>query len=167
MSVTRSPDETTLRQATADDAGELVRLVNAAFAVERFFIDGERIDVAQVTRYMAQGVFLLAELDGAALGCVYIELRGDRGYLGLLSVDPGRQRTGLGRRMVAGAEEFVRAAGCTAMDIQVVNLRTELPPIYRRLGYVETGTAPFAPGIATKQPCHFVIMSKSLAQTGT
>jgi GNAT superfamily N-acetyltransferase len=151
-----------LRQATAEDAGEIARLVNAAFAVEQFFIDGDRTDVAQVTRDMARGVFLLAEQHGTPLGCVHVELRGDRGYLGLLSVDPVRQRGGLGRRLVAAAEEFVRSAGCTAMDIRVVNLRTELPPIYRRLGYVETGTAPFVPGVVTKQPCHFVIMTKSL-----
>jgi hypothetical protein len=30
------------------------------------------------------------------------------------------------------------------MDLRVVNLRVELPPFYRRLGYAETGIAPFA-----------------------
>lgn len=48
------------------------------------------------------------------------------------------------------------------MDLRIVNLREELPPFYRRLGYVETGTAPFQEEIKSKLPCHFVLMSKPL-----
>jgi hypothetical protein len=40
-----------------------------------------------------------------------------------------------------------------------VNLRAELPPLYRRLGYMESGTAPFEDDALTR-PCHFVMMSK-------
>jgi hypothetical protein len=47
------------------------------------------------------------------------------------------------------------------MDLSVVNLRTELPRFYDRLGYTETGTAPFTDPRATR-PCHFVLMSKRL-----
>lgn len=65
--------------------------------------------------------------------------------------------------MVEAAEQHARAAGCAAMDISVVNLRAELPPFYHRLGYRETGTAPFTDQRAT-QPCHFVLMSKSLEE---
>ena len=43
-----------------------------------------------------------------------------------------------------------------------LNLRHELPPFYQRLGYVETGTAPFPEEIKSKLPCHFLIMSKPL-----
>ncbi len=67
---------------------------------------------------------------------------GERSYLGLLSVDPARQKIGLGRRLVAAAEEFAREMGSHHMDLTVVNLRTELPPFYRKLGYVENGTEP-------------------------
>ena len=87
---------------------------------------------------------------------------GERGHFGLLAVEPAKQRLGLGRQLALEAEELARAAGCRIMDIQTVNVRTELPPIYRKMGYVETGTAPFPAEVATKQPCHFVIMSKAL-----
>jgi GNAT superfamily N-acetyltransferase len=162
MPAPSSPDQTSVRQATAGDVAEIVRLINAAFAVERFFVEADRIDSAGVAEYREKGAFLLLEEGGRPVGCVYVELRGNRGYFGLLSVEPGRQGSGIGRRLVAAAEELCRAAGCQAMDIQVVNLRTELPPIYRKLGYVETGTKPFTTEIVTKQPCHFVIMSKPL-----
>ena len=93
---------------------------------------------------------------------MYVELQGERAYFGLLAVDPARQHRGLGRRLIDEAENHARADGCHAMDLRIVNLREELPPFYRRLGYVETGTAPFPEGIKSKLPCHFVVMCKPL-----
>lgn len=156
-----SSDPMTVRQAAAADTPDILRLINGAFAVERFFVDGDRIDAAGVERCFERGLFLMLDEPGPhPVGCVYIELHGDRGYFGLLSVAPDRQHAGIGRRLVAAAEAHCRAAGCAVMDIKVVNLRTELPPIYRRLGYTESGTAPFT-GTAM-QPCHFVLMTKPL-----
>ena len=56
----------------------------------------------------------------------------------------------------------VRALGCAGVDISVVDLRTELPPFYRRLGYVETGTAPFPDPERATRACHLIVMSKEL-----
>jgi hypothetical protein len=54
--------------------------------------------------------------------------------------------------------------GSHHMDITVVNLRTELPPFYRKLGYVEDGTEPVRPDMIPRllQPCHFLRMTKPL-----
>jgi len=157
--------DASLRAADADDIETIARLINAAFAVERFFIDGDRINVETVRDLFGKGKFLLAE-DAPGVrnlaGCVYVELRGERGYLGLLSVEPARQRAGLGRRLAIAAEDYLRAAGCRAVDLSIVNLRPELLPFYRRLGYKETGTAPFPAEKHTKLPCHFITMSKEL-----
>lgn len=151
----------TLRQATAADVGVLTVLINRAYEVEKFFVEGDRVSHAKVVELLSQGVFLIGEDAGATVACVYVELTADRGYFGLLAVDPARQGHGWGRTMVEAAEQHARAAGCVAMDISVVNLRTELPPFYHRLGYRDSGTAPFTDQRAT-QPCHFVLMSKSL-----
>ena len=64
--------------------------------------------------------------------------------------------------MITAAEDLCRQAGCTHMELLVVNLRTELPPYYRQLGYVEAGTRPFPDPETTTQPCHFVVMCKEL-----
>jgi hypothetical protein len=61
------------------------------------------------------------------------------------------------------AEDYCRAHHARGIDLQIVNLRTELPAYYQRFGYTETGTAPFPPNVKTKIPCHFVIMSKELS----
>ena len=151
--------------ATDADAEAICALVNAAFKVERFFIDRDRIDPGKVREMLRNGKYLLAEDNGALIACVYVELRGKRAYFGLLGVDPSRQGQGLGRKMVAEAEDYARAAGCELMDLRIVNLRTELPPFYRRLGYVETGTEAFAADAKPSQPCHFIRMSKPLEIT--
>ena len=144
------------------DVEAIVRLINTAFLVERFFIDRDRTNSEMVRSLMEKGKFLLVD-DGPSLaGCVYVEPRGERGYLGLLSIDPGRQRSGLGRRLVAAAEHFFRAAGCRFSDLSIVNVRTELPAFYRKLGYAETGTSPFFADTPPKVPAHFILMSKSL-----
>jgi GNAT superfamily N-acetyltransferase len=151
------------RTAQLADSENIARLVNAAFRPERFFIDTDRTNPEKVRALLQKGAFLLAEEKDALAGCIYVELRGEHGYFGLLAVDPARQRSGLGSRLVVAAEEYCRAAGCQFMDLTIVNLRTELPGFYHRLGYVESGTLPFPSDQQANQPCHLVRMSKRLA----
>jgi GNAT superfamily N-acetyltransferase len=151
------------RTAQLEDAEDIARLVNAAFRPERFFIEADRTNPEKVRALMQKGTFLLTEEASILTGCVYVELRDERGYFGLLAVDPALQRSGLGSRLVAAAEEYCRAAGSGFMDLTIVNLRLDLPPFYRRLGYVESGTLPFPPDQHPNQPCHLVRMSKALA----
>ena len=152
-----------IRLGREDDAEILARLINSDFRVEQPFIEGDRINPDGVRAYMGKGKFLLAEDSAGPAGCVYVELRGDRGYLGLLGVDPPRQGTGVGRKLMDAAESYFREAGCRAVDLRIVSARTPLPAFYRHLGYVQCGTAPFAPGVPVKVPCHYILMSKSLA----
>ena len=152
--------------ATEADFNPLLRLINNAFEVERFFKDEDRLDDVKLQSYLKKGSFLVIEEDGQLIGCVYVERRGDRAYLGLLSVDLSRQKNGLGRRLTAAAEEFARETGAHFMDITVVNLRTELRGIYEKLGYRVTGTAPFpADQMPVTQTCHFICMTKELGHS--
>ena len=100
---------------------------------------------------------------GTLAGCVCIELRKERGYFGMLSVDPARQGQGLRRALVAAAEARCQAAGCHGMEIEVVNVRTEMPPFYNRLGYTPESTRAFPSDERVTQPCHFIVMAKPLA----
>jgi N-acetylglutamate synthase-like GNAT family acetyltransferase len=150
------------RTAQLEDAESIAHLVNAAFRPERFFIDADRTDPDKVRALLQKGKFLLAEETGVLAGCVYVELHGERGYFGLLAVDPAVQHSGLGSRLVAAAEDDCRSAGCRVMDLTIVNLRKELPAFYQRLGYTESGALPFPLDQHANQPCHLIKMSKPL-----
>jgi len=152
-----------IRVAVAADVEPLARLINAAFVVEQPFIEGERIDPAGVREYMEKGEFLVAEDAAGLAGCVYVELRRERGYLGLLGVAPAQQGTGLGRKLMDAAESYFREAGCRAIDLRIISARTPLPAFYERMGYAQTGTAPFAADVPLKVPCHYICMAKQIA----
>ena len=159
-----------IRSAMVDDVPRLVAIINAAFAMERAFVDRDRTSVEEIAKYFGTGTFFV--VDGEAFGgpdgrpdalasCMYLEQRGDRLYLGMLAVSPALQGRGLGKQMMAAAERHAASLGCHAIDIRIVNRRTELPPFYRALGFVDSGTEPFDDPALTK-PSHFILMSKSV-----
>ena len=156
-------DPVRFRDAVDADVPAIVALINRAFEVEAFFKIGDRTDAADVRARMRRGRFLVAEdAAGQLLATAFVSTKEGRGYFGMLSIDPAQQGRGLGRAFVARIEDECRAAGCAGMEIEVVNLRTELPPLYRKFGYVEDGTRPFPDGDRSSQPCHFIVMKKDL-----
>lgn len=158
----RSITDPSLRHADVTDAAAIAALVNQAYQVEKLFVIGERTDEDEVRQLRARGHFLVLDRTDGGLGaCIYVTVAEQRGYFGMLAVAPDMQGRGLGRRLVTAAEALCKAAGCTVMDLQVVNLRAELPPWYRRLGYREHGTQPFT-NSNVRMPCHFILMSKAL-----
>src|ERR1700748_2822015 len=88
-----------LRFADTADLSAIAQLINQAFSVEFFFKSGDRIEIGEVQRLFGKGRFMFLEEDGHLQGCVYLELRGERAYLGLLSTNPARQRAGIGTRL--------------------------------------------------------------------
>lgn len=147
-----------VRPATTADAPALASLVNRAYTVEAFFVDGDRTDAAEVARLVETGTFLVLEHAGGLAAAVYVE---PRGYFGMLSVAPELQGAGLGRRMVGVAEALCEAAGAGAVSLKIVSVREELGRWYRSLGYREVGTAPYEHR-PLKRPVHFIEMCKAL-----
>jgi len=160
----RQSADARIRVAAADDASAIIALTNAAFAIETFMV-GPRTDEELLAAQMQKGTFLVAQdAAGHILASIYIERQGERGYFGMLAVDPAQQGRGLGRALVRAAEDRCRQQGSKAMDIAVLSLRPELLPFYYKLGYVETATEEFHPSRPMKAgvECHCIIMSKAL-----
>jgi GNAT superfamily N-acetyltransferase len=156
----------TIRTAGTDDVMSIVALLNAAFAMEWDFINRDRTSAPEIARAMTAGSFFVVDDEqGALAACMYLEPRGDRLYLGMLAVKPGQQGRGVGRQMMAAAERHAAALGCGAIDIRIVNRRTELPPFYRSLGFVDAGTEPLEDPLLTK-PAHFIRMTKKVGRAG-
>jgi GNAT superfamily N-acetyltransferase len=151
-----------IRRAGLPDVDAIVRLVNQAFVAESPYIEGERVNSGAVLEMLAKGKFLLIEREGRLAACIYIEGRGPRALLGLVSVDPGQQRAGLGAQLMAAAEADCRIAGYSEMDLRFINHRVELRRFYERLGFLDTGVQESPDPARMKVPFHFVQMAKSL-----
>ena len=149
---------TAVRRATVADAPALAVLVNRAYAVESFFVEGDRTTAAEIAQLIERGTFLVLEYEQGLAGAVFVE---HRGYFGMLSVAPEVQGYGLGTRLVRIAEALCEALGCPTMDLKIVSVREDLGRWYRSLGYHEVGTAPYTHR-PVKMPCHFVEMRKQL-----
>lgn len=133
------PTGVTLREATERDIAGMMEVVNTAFEEEAFFVNRPRTHEAQLAEHFRRGHFLLAHQGAELIASVYYEVRGERGYIGMLAVLPWYQHSGMGRAMMRAAEQILRGLGCGIAEISVVGVRTTLPPIYRKLGYEETG----------------------------
>ena len=165
--------------AATTDIPQIVRLLNSAYrgenskagwSTEADLLDGAiRTDTANVRALMQNpnAVFLKYTADDGNLqGCVYLDNREGRLYLGMLSVNPLLQTKGIGKRLLAAAEEHARLQGCTSVFMQVINARTELMDWYIRHGYQRTGEVfPFNGDHrfgAPNRPLFFEILEKRL-----
>jgi N-acetylglutamate synthase-like GNAT family acetyltransferase len=156
-----------VRRASLDDVPELVRLINVAYRVEDFFVSGDRTSPEDLEARMADTdcSFLVIESgDGSLAGALYVRVRGERGYFGMLSIDPSRQKQGLGSRLIRAAEEHCRDAGCRFLDLDVVNLRTELPAFYASMGFAPFDVAPFPTPQKLRRDAHLILMTKPLVE---
>ncbi|BAV66216.1 GNAT family N-acetyltransferase [Sphingobium cloacae] len=120
--------------------------------------------LAAIVRDPAQR--LLVALDGAGIpiGCVNIaDQGGGLSYLGLFCIEPRRQAAGLGRRLLAAAEDHAaRLFGAKVMEMTVIDSRHELIAWYDRRGYFPTGEKrPFP--IPLDPPYRMAVLAKPLA----
>jgi GNAT superfamily N-acetyltransferase len=157
---------TRVRVATSEDTAEVVRVINLAYRVEDFFVNGDRTDSGDVTARMKDpaGVILVvdAEDGGSLAAAVCVDVHDGRGHFAMLSVDPAYQGKGLARLLITTIEEHCRTAGCHSLDIEVVNLREELPQFYEAFGFLPSGVGPFNSPAKLTREAHLVRMTKSL-----
>jgi ribosomal protein S18 acetylase RimI-like enzyme len=132
---------------------------------EADLLDDTRTSEAELAAVVADDSsrVLLAGIDGQLAGTVTITDKGNgRAYLGMLCVDPALQAEGLGRALLADAEDMAAEVfGTTVMEMTVIEARPELIAYYERRGYVRTGeTRPFpAPG---ELPFAMVVLERDL-----
>ncbi len=154
------------RYATDADIPEIVRIINSAFRVEDFFIDGDRTTEANIAARMAEPDVRFLVVDApesrALAATVMMDVHGDRGHFAMLSVDPPFQGRGLSRLLMTTVENNCREAGCEALDIEVVNLREELPAFYAANGFAPITTLPFPDERKLRRDAHLVRMTKRL-----
>ena len=172
----------TLEVATAADVEPIVALVESAFrgeasragwTTEADLLDGRRTGPDEIAAILAspdQRILVERDPAGGLLASVVLRRDGEAAWLGMLSVRPTRQGSGLGKQVVAGAERWVRENWqARRMRMTVIVQREELIAWYERRGYRRTGeTAPFYYGDARfglpkRDDLSFVVLEKPLA----
>lgn len=139
----------------------------AGWTFESDLLTDARTDIEELQAILASPTDrLLVAIDdkGMPIGCVHISKRDeDVAYLGLLCIDPQLQAAGLGRRMIAAAEDqAARDFGATMIVITVIDRRPELIAYYQRRGYVLTDEKrPFP--VPLDPPLEMVVLAKALA----
>ena len=154
-----------IRTATTEDIPAIVELTNAAYLAEAHCIEGLRTHSADIEMKMQAGDFLVIDAPdggGKIVGSVYAALVKGRGYLGLLAVDPACQGQGLSKRLTLAVEEWCRARQCRYLDLTVINVRHELFPFYKKLGFAPCDSVPFPRPDVMKVALHLVTMTKAL-----
>ena len=155
---------TRVRTAAVEDLAEILRIVNLAYRVEDFFIDGDRITPADLRERFDRPEAEFLVVDGATPGhlaaAVHFESRADHGWFGLLAVDPVAQGAGHARALIEAMEARCRRLGLASLEIEVVDLREELPAFYARLGFVDVARKPFLDVHKLKRPAELVVMQK-------
>jgi N-acetylglutamate synthase-like GNAT family acetyltransferase len=85
------------------------------------------------------GLVRVAEQDGVVVGfSALLERRGDACELDGLFVEPGRMRTGIGRRLLEDAQRTARERGATRIEV-VAN--PQAVAFYEAVGFIRSGEA--------------------------
>ena len=134
----------TLREATLSDAEVVYQVTKAAYEEYRGFLDPssgvDKETLEAVESALHQGSAVLALMDGIAVGAVRYEPRdGGSLYVGRLAVLPSHRRRGIGRALMAAAEERARRMGLARI---ILGVRVQLPEnraFYESLGYRADG----------------------------
>ncbi|MFN4947543.1 MAG: GNAT family N-acetyltransferase [Chryseotalea sp.] len=167
-----------IRPATLADVNVLNALVNSAYrgetskkgwTTEADLLDGTRIDEAALHDLInKKGTTVLCyETESTIKACVELREEEDKLYLGMLSVSPGLQGSGIGKVLLKEAEFFAKEKGLSYIYMTVISVRAELIAWYQRHGYQVTGERkPFVvPDIRwgiPKQPLEFVVLRKPI-----
>jgi ribosomal protein S18 acetylase RimI-like enzyme len=159
------------------DVPEIVALVNSAYrgetskqgwTSESHLLEGIRIDEEELNGYFDRPEITLLKYtgdNGTIDGFVYLEQVDDsRLYLGMLTVNPLLQAAGIGRQLLAAADEHARKLNCSIIKITVIISRKELIEWYQRRGFIAIGeTMPLVTYLSQpKEPITLMVMEKAV-----
>jgi ribosomal protein S18 acetylase RimI-like enzyme len=171
--------------ATQADIPKLVELINSAYrgegskagwTTEADLLGGQRTDSHTLADQLQLSkaatdrscVMMLAQ-NPNLIGCVYLEKKGDSSYLGMLTISPTQQNSGLGRILLLEAEKFCSQNWqVRKVHMTVISIRSELLAWYQRRGYQPTGEKQAFPygdekyGIPKRTDLEFLVLEKSI-----
>jgi ribosomal protein S18 acetylase RimI-like enzyme len=131
-------DEMAVRPATQDDTVQIVRLVNAAYAK---YLDRMKKPpapmLADYATLIAHGEVYVLAAGAEVTGLLVIEAQDGALFVENVAVDPAFQGQGLGRRLMAFAEQYARERRLRELRLYTNVVMVENLAFYRRLGFEE------------------------------
>lgn len=164
--------------ADLNDVPALVTLMDCAYRGESskkgwtsegdLFIGNKRTDEENLKRLLQEpdAVFLKYVDEDVILGCMLLHKKKQRLYLGMFAVSPDAQGKGIGKAMLAAADEYAKRKACKLIFMTVITVREDLIAWYEKHGYKRTNRIlPFPVderfGIPTR-PLEMIVLEKTL-----
>lgn len=168
-----------ITNATLKDVSQLNTLINSAYrgasskkgwTTEANILEGLRTTEAELEETMndPKNSILKFTDNNQIIGCVLLIEKEEKLYLGMLTVSPELQNSGIGKQLLQQAEKQALALGLPKIVMTVISVRGELIAWYKRHGYVDTGERePFPSSNVhisiSEEPLEFMILEKIIA----
>jgi ribosomal protein S18 acetylase RimI-like enzyme len=167
-----------ITKATLQDVSPLNKLINSAYrgesskkgwTTEANLLEGLRTSEEELTETIqnTKNTILKFTENNVIIGCVLLMEKEQQLYLGMLTVSPELQNSGVGKKLLQQAEIHASSIGLPKIVMTVISVREELISWYKRNGYADTGTRePFPASDVhipiTEQPLEFIVLEKRI-----
>ena len=164
--------------ATLQDVSDLNKLINSGYrgeyskkgwTTEANILEGSRTNEAELAEIIAttKNTLLKFTENNQIIGCVLLVEKEQQLYLGMLTVSPELQNSGIGKKLLQQAEVHAQTVGLPKIVMTVISVRTELIDWYKRHGYVDTGAREAFPVSdihisIIEQPLEFMVLEKKI-----
>ena len=167
-----------ITKATLDDNLDLNQLINSAYrgesskkgwTTEANLLEGSRTTEKELSEILQdqKNTILKFTEKNQILACVLLIEKERELYLGMLTVSPELQNSGIGKKLLYEAETHAKALGLTTIVMTVISAREELITWYKRHGYVDTGVREAFPVSEihisiSELPLEFMVLEKKI-----
>ena len=121
-----------IEPASAGDRAAVIALWQAAGLTRPWNDPGSDFDLALAN---PTSTILLARDEAGLVGSVMAGFDGHRGWVYYLATDPDRLKHGIGRALMAAAEDWLRQLGCPRVRLMVRHDNLDARGFYTAIGY--------------------------------
>ena len=167
-----------ISKATLADIPALNILINSAYrgesskkgwTTEADLLEGKRTtkeELIQIIKDPKNTILKFTE-DDKIIGSVLLIEKEHQLYLGMLTVSPELQNSGIGKKMLAEAENHAKTLGLSSIIMTVISVREELIAWYKRRDYTDTGKRESFPEshihvTVSEEPLEFIFLEKKI-----
>jgi ribosomal protein S18 acetylase RimI-like enzyme len=139
-----------ITKATVKDVSSLNKLINSAYrgefskkgwTTEANLLEGSRTNESELIEIIhdPKNTILKFTENEHINACVLLVEKEQQLYLGMLTVSPELQNSGIGKKLLYEAEVYAKTLGLSTIVMTVISARKELIAWYKRHGYLDTG----------------------------